>query len=152
MHGCLSEVTTMNKPKRWRQKHQREALRRIYEIAGEAVAACGEDVGLSIAVSALWSAASEQHFRDGLAEAKFDHARIEREVRRVRGLAEGRLKRVRMVQVHRGGTGGLVWSGVDTPDNVTIARALWRERANTRQPGRLVYVTTICRTNEGFGR
>ena len=142
----------MNKPK-WQQKHQREALRRVYEIAGEVVAACGEDVGLSIAESALWTAASEQHFRDGLAEAKFDHARIDREVRRVCGLAEGRLARMRMVQVHRGGTGGIVWSGIDTPENVTIARGLLRERANTRQPGRLVYVTRIiCGTSNGVVR
>lgn len=141
----------MNKPKMWRQKHQREARRRIYEIAAEVDGVSSEHVASSIVASVLWSSASERHFRDGLAEANFDQNRIDREVRRVRGLAEGRLTRERIVQVRRGGTGGLVWSGIDTPENVAIARALWHERANTRQPGRLVYVTRIRRTNKGFG-
>lgn len=78
----------MTKP--WTEAHRREALRRTYEIAAE-LAGAGSPYARGLAEDPF--VASEDGWRGWLA-AGIDAARINREVRRVRALAEGRLVRV----------------------------------------------------------
>ena len=86
----------------WTIAHQNEALRRTYEIA--AIMAARGDVGdprgdspgaHQARAMGGYPAATEVQFRQGLATwACFDGKRIDREVLRVRALAEGRLVRM----------------------------------------------------------
>ena len=78
-----------SKKQKWTTKHAREAQRRAYEIA----ATLPEREGRALALDAEWGAASERYYRSALDTAGLDEPRIEREVRRLRGLAEGRLVR-----------------------------------------------------------
>lgn len=87
----------------WGEAHKREALCRIYEVAAELVSLDREDDAriLMIEVPQRPSrsvndlrVATEQAWRACLMEARLDPKRIESEVRRVRGLAEGRLHHV----------------------------------------------------------
>lgn len=76
----------------WTEAHRREARARLYEIAAERVRTTGRE-------SSSYSMREEAGFRYALErEFEFDPARIEREVRRVRGLAEGRLVRESRVE------------------------------------------------------
>lgn len=77
------------KQQKWTYKHTREAIRRAYEIA----ATLGEINAEEIANGATFGAQSERRYRDNLSAAGLTASRIEREVRRLRGLAEGRLVR-----------------------------------------------------------
>ena len=82
--------------KEWTEKHQQEALRRTYEIAAELVGAGKVQEATYLVSNAGYYAGAEDSWRGDLADADgpaFDAARIDREVRRVRGLAEGRLVR-----------------------------------------------------------
>lgn len=74
---------------KWGKATERVALRRVYEIAGEVAETHGDDLARRVAESALWTAASEAHFRDGLAEAELDRARIEQEVNCCRAQSSG---------------------------------------------------------------
>jgi hypothetical protein len=76
----------------WTEAHRREALRRTYEIAA-GFAGAGHDAAAAWIRSALGWVDSEAHWREALGLASVDPARIDREVRRVRALAEGRLVR-----------------------------------------------------------
>lgn len=77
--------------KSWTEAHRREAARRIYELAAELSASnlLGAE---SLANRAIRYSNSESGWRDFVA-GWFDPARVDREVRRVRALAEGRLLR-----------------------------------------------------------
>ncbi len=76
--------------KPWTEAHRREALRRTYDIAAELTGA-GGDFFPHISPG---NVETVRHFRATLAgHARLDTARIDREERRVRGLAEGRLVR-----------------------------------------------------------
>ncbi|HSM93421.1 MAG TPA: hypothetical protein VLT47_11095 [Anaeromyxobacteraceae bacterium] len=83
----------MTAPKPWTEAHRQEALRRTYELAAE-IADVNDrrNGGPWIARHAFANVFDEQRWR-GLLSSTFDAARIEREVRRVRGIAEGRLVR-----------------------------------------------------------
>lgn len=78
----------------WTEKHQREALRRTYEIAAECVSR-GDDNGAVLVTNEPFAACMfESRWREsleriGVAEG-FTADRINREVRRVRDIAEGR--------------------------------------------------------------
>jgi hypothetical protein len=87
----------------WTEAHQREAQRRTYEIAAELVGAGHVAAAWMLVPPSLADgiAQSEEFWRDWLGTVShdgrplLDPARIDREVRRVRGLAEGRLVRER---------------------------------------------------------
>lgn len=85
--------------KPWTEAHQREALRRTYEIAAELVVAGRADEASYLVIDVGVYVVSEWKFRlnfrnDGGSDGPgFDDVRINREVRRVRALAEGRLVR-----------------------------------------------------------
>lgn len=75
--------------KPWTEAHRREVRARKHEIAAERERAYGHSTSVLISLPI-----SEETWRDWLTySAGFDDARIEREVRRVRALAEGRLVR-----------------------------------------------------------
>ncbi len=75
----------------WDATCQREALRRIYELAAEAVARTGEDVDKIGELSE--NGQREEWFAQACFELGLNKARTKREVRRVRALATGRLIR-----------------------------------------------------------
>lgn len=83
----------------WGKVHTREALRRTYEIAAELVATDPETAARLGRVCAApmaegaWRAFLEGAPTRGAPRLGLDRARIVREVRRVRALAEGRLVR-----------------------------------------------------------
>lgn len=79
------------KEKVWGEAHRREAEPRTFELAAEQIRA-GEYDGDKF-VELTENAQREDWWRSALAEMGFDAARIDREVRRVRALAEGRLVR-----------------------------------------------------------
>lgn len=83
----------MSKAKAWGDNHRREALRRTYEIAAEVVFEEANEQRAHYLLNATRGWASEERWRDHLARCRIDPARIDREVRRVRALAEGRLVR-----------------------------------------------------------
>jgi len=77
----------------WTEAHQREAVRRTYELAA-AEAGRGDRIAADLFVVEAWGfAASEERWRRSLTICDIDPARIDREVRRVRALAEGRIVR-----------------------------------------------------------
>lgn len=82
---------TSNGPKPWTEAHKREALRRTYEIAAE----LNDDPHRAdgIATDAVYFSGACGRWRAHLKTSGLVLARIEREVRRVRALAEGRLVR-----------------------------------------------------------
>lgn len=87
--------TTKKVARPWTDAHRREALRRTYEIAAEA---CEKrpsaDIRNGLAAMSYDVEAGEDRWRAALAQwLQIDPARIDREVRRVRALAEGRLVR-----------------------------------------------------------
>lgn len=87
----------------WTDAHRREAVRRLYEIAAEFIGIDSEDPmgpqrGQILMASSItlrpWSyAETEAIWRCELINYHLDAARISREVRRVRRLAEGGLVR-----------------------------------------------------------
>jgi hypothetical protein len=82
------------KRKPWSEAHAREARRRTYELAAELA---GDDRGGAawLFVADVRESASyrgEELWRESLG-SHFDPARVNAEVRRVRGLAEGRIVR-----------------------------------------------------------
>jgi hypothetical protein len=86
----------------WTEAHRREAIRRIYELAAELSAEnlCGAE---SMAKRALWYSEAAALWSAFLG-SWFDADRVKREVRRLRGLAEGRLVRERaMTYRNKGG-------------------------------------------------
>lgn len=82
--------------KPWTDAHRREALRRTYEIAAE-LARHGT---LYSADVLRGNRRDEAEFRDAMAAAGFAAARVNREVRRVRDLAEGRMVRETLYRVY----------------------------------------------------
>lgn len=79
--------------KKWGEAHRREALRRTYEIAAELSSQFPIDAD-EMCMSAGMYAESAEKFRTNLkGYGDIDATRIDREVRRVRALAEGRLVR-----------------------------------------------------------
>lgn len=76
----------------WTEAHRREALRRTYEIAGEFAESTRGVVPDGILECPRQMAQEEQTWRADLGSC-LSAARIAREVRRVRALAEGRLVR-----------------------------------------------------------
>lgn len=84
----------MSKP--WAEKHRREAAARLYELAAAKTRAGDDIAALEIAVAVPEEAMTEADFRTILFDppgADMGVTEIEREVRRVRALAEGRLVR-----------------------------------------------------------
>jgi hypothetical protein len=77
----------------WTEAHQREALRRTYEIAAELVGVGRDDDARCLTIRPERAAWSEKGWRVSLFEGRLNGARIDREVHRVRGLAEGWLVR-----------------------------------------------------------
>ena len=120
------------KPK-WTAKHKREAMRRTYEIAATIDARRADD----IARAASWGAECERRYRDNLSAAGLDAQRIERDVRRVRGLAEGRL--VREVTWHV----RMIAGNLSCAMEEASARDMWRHATTTQ--GVLVRVARVRR-------
>lgn len=90
------KITRPCKPKPWGGAHQREALRRTYEIAAQMVAENRGPSADRLALDLRADVGSEQEWvRRLLRWSGLDSARIDREVRRVHALAEGRLVRDR---------------------------------------------------------
>jgi hypothetical protein len=129
------------KAKPWTEAHKREGYGAVVRAAIEVAQAGDERRAKSILGAVLWSGASEAHLRDGLSEAyPDDHARVDREIRRVRALAEGRLVRE------------TVWRAVsrlgdvsnDFQERAPLVAAL-RDAGRTREANgdRLVRVTRI---------
>lgn len=75
----------------WGEAHRREALRRTYEIAAEHSA--DHRVARQFGSDAWSGVQDERSFRLYMMLGGLDAARIDREARRVRALAEGRLVR-----------------------------------------------------------
>lgn len=89
------EVTKRRKMKPWGEAHQRETARRLYEIAAE-YAGRGDDLRALEIASEITDDLSEAAFRESLFDPPgpdMGMVQIEREVRRIRALAEGRLVR-----------------------------------------------------------
>ncbi len=80
------------KKKPWTEAYAREALMRTYEIAAEIVGAQSSADADTPADGAFADVESEAEWRKAL-HPYIEDARINREVRRVRALAEGRLAR-----------------------------------------------------------
>lgn len=87
-------------PAPWDERHQREANARTYEIAAELHRRdwkpgrrLGDEPSASYALAASDQIATENDFIVALTYAGLDATRIDREVRRVRDLAEGRVVR-----------------------------------------------------------
>jgi hypothetical protein len=87
------------KANEWTEAHRREALRRTYELAAELVGR-GEPNGPTNGKRAAWFLMEQIEATDyektwlaALGTALVDSARVNREVRRVRALVEGRLVR-----------------------------------------------------------
>lgn len=81
--------------KPWTEAHRREALRRTHEIAAEVSPEAPANAERLALCAHAWTV-NEKKWRSLLrmpGHAGLDPARIDREVRRVRGLAEGRLVR-----------------------------------------------------------
>jgi len=74
---------------KWTNEHRCEAARRAYEIA----ATIDEPRARALALDYMWGTLNEANYREVLRAAGLDAPRIAREVRRLRGLAEGRLVR-----------------------------------------------------------
>jgi hypothetical protein len=89
--------------KPWGVEHSREAMIRAYEIGAELTRTDRGDAAYFMNGLAV---RSEEGFRASL--WRFDPARIDREVRRVRGLAEGRLVREPYVRI-----GQDYWTGTE---------------------------------------
>lgn len=110
--------------KPWTEKHRREALRRTYEIAAEIVST-GRHLDADMFVNcAREHCATERKFQVHVAFVFADHIRIDREVRRVHALAEGRLVRETQWKV-RGRLGDLG----GPYDNAEEARKVARGKA-----------------------
>lgn len=135
------------KPKPWTAKHKAEAQRRTYEIA----ATLNPLPAIDLAQAALWGAQCERRYRDNLSNAGFDAPRIEREVRRLRGLAEGRLVRETAWRVrylaHAGAFGSVT---VDlTREEAMSARD--RMRSESGWDGVVVRVERVRRASRKVG-
>lgn len=77
----------------WAETCQREARRRSYEIAAELTGVGLEGEAECLTVDDREDVKTEERWRSALDRAGLEEYRIEREVRRVRELAEGRLIR-----------------------------------------------------------
>lgn len=121
-----------NRPK-WTDEHRSEARRRAYELAATLPA----QKARTIALDAEWGAAGEQHYRRILREAGLDTGRIEREVRRLRALAEGRL--VREVTWHV----RMIAGNLSCAMEEASARDMWRHAITTQ--GVVVRVARVRR-------
>lgn len=105
----------MEKP--WTEAHRREALRRTYEIAAEIAAKDDSNAAAWLCEGAAGYAQTEALWRSELGD-HCDPARIDREVRRVRALAEGRLVRETawtVVGVLAAEEDHVVWEGTYRP-------------------------------------
>ena len=84
----------------WTDAHQREALRRTYEIAAEAVSHVAALSAMPRIMIRVWSEAA---WCEWCADAGLDATRIIRELRRVRDIAEGRRRWVETWRVRYDG-------------------------------------------------
>lgn len=127
------------KPAPWTEAHRREALRRMREIAAIcATSTDGSERAVGHGMLRNTSPSDEAGFRIILAESAYmTAARIDREVARVRALAEGRLVRE------------TVWAcktaamGIDRPEMVTDERTARRWLSTRCQGDSIVRVTRI---------
>lgn len=86
--------------KEWGEAHRGQARARLYQLAASAVLD-GVDWATAGDIANSGGAIGERHFRDTLrVYADFDVARINREVRHVRALAEGRMVRETVVRFY----------------------------------------------------
>lgn len=115
----------------WDERHRREALRRTYEIAAEMVGR-GEPNGPTNGKRPAFHLATdveatdeEATWRQILVHIRMPPARVDREARRVRALAEGRLVRetTERFEVFRGAA-----SAADSAESWEVARAYAAER------------------------
>lgn len=111
--GCTAETA---KPL-WTEAHRREAWARIFELTAAALREhTHEPLRKTIALVPRSLVATEKVFRvRGLDGFGFDPDRIDREVRRVRALAEGRLVRETRVVIKIG-------NGVTGPERRRVRR------------------------------
>lgn len=126
---------------RWGEAHAREAMRRGYEIAAYFAADDRTDDAQTLAeIIVVEEVDSEQDYRQLLAGSGFDAARIEREVRRVRGLADDPPRLVRETRWRVYFERAL---GYDGDDRAAAAR--WRD--NHARGAALVRVDRIRRAS-----
>jgi len=112
-------------------------VRRTYELAA-AEAGRGDRCAADLFIVEAWGfAASEERWRRNLTICNLDPARIDREVRRVRALAEGRLVREVRFKVR-----GRLGESEETSDRAEAAEAC---RDRVASGDRVVKVTRIRR-------
>ena len=118
----------------WGEAHRREALRRTYEIAAEMVGEGRCDPADRAAANAMQMVVEEIGFRGLLVNwIGLDPARIDREVARVRALAEGRLVRETGARLS------------DSKQFLTLDAARRARREIAKIEGRRLYVIHVTR-------